>query len=112
MSLTELIVEGAYYERKDGQVCGPAIPDPRFHKIACLWRVGPYLFSQHGTSADTIQACGPRLTRRVYIVPTDPAEVVAKLRQCDLGSDNHYMAGMAVGYHNAADLVAEKLGVE
>jgi hypothetical protein len=50
-----------------------------------------------------------RLTRRVYITHTDPADVVAELRQCELGSSNPYMAGMAVGYHNAADLVAEKL---
>ncbi len=40
------------------------------------------------------------------------AEVVAELRQCEHGSSNPYMAGIAVGYNNAADLVAEKLGVK
>lgn len=102
-TLKEPIVKGAYYER-GGEVYGPAVKENNGY-----WRLGPYLHHSNGRAGGSH---GAPLTRRVYIVPTDPAEVVAKLRQCDLGSDNHYMAGMAVGYHNAADLVAEKLGVK
>jgi len=96
--LTEPIVEGAYYEREDGRIWGP-VPE-------CL--------------AGTYKA---RLTRRVYLVPTDPAEVVAELRErkeaADMASDPDGSAmnyerydGRAEAFDQAADLVAEKLGVK
>lgn len=109
--LTEPIVDGAYYEREDGSIVGPAVPDVRFP--------GYYYLSSHyywGTGVHTTifgltpvpdepESC---LTRRVYIVPTDPVEVVAELhRRSDVTSSNR-----TAGYRAAAELVAEKLGVK
>ena len=60
-----------------------------------------------------------RLTRRVYITPTDPAEVVAELRaraerarkvREKLLTNNY--GDSVEAFDSAADLVAEKLGVE
>lgn len=57
-----------------------------------------------------------RLTRRVYLVPTDPAEVVAELRVMEGHARKNLLAGHTGcevdGWEGAADLVAEKLGVE
>ena len=59
-----------------------------------------------------------RLTRRVWITPTDPAEVVAELRKRAAGIrpmggiDGEYERGKDCAYEDAAELVAEKLGVE
>jgi hypothetical protein len=58
------------------------------------------------------------LTRRVYITHTDPAEVVAELRQLETGirfragaseDGGEYGGALANGVREAADLVAEKL---
>lgn len=121
MTLKEPIVEGACYLREDGQVLGPAAREPLLRDVFPLWRVGLHLFTDNGTSADTIQACGPRLTRRVYLVPTDPAEVVTELRarsesESKLGryaydTKEAYHDGRERAYESAADLVAEKLGL-
>lgn len=108
--LTEPIVEGAYYECEDGQVVGPARPlsDGRREH----W-VGDNAY----TNLTGKQVAGPRqrpginLTRRVYLVPTDPAEVVAELldsEQSGVGVSD-FFDGVASGYRAAADLVAEKL---
>lgn len=53
-----------------------------------------------------------RLTRRVYIIHTDPAEVVAELRRPTCHHANPYGCGWDEGRYAAADLVAEKLGVK
>jgi hypothetical protein len=109
-----LIVEGAYYEREDGQVVGPATRElcDGFY----FWRVGPCLFTGDGRSAGLKN--GQRLTRRVYITHTDPAEVVAELRRREEEagreanspfSDGDYDRGREQAYESAADLVAEKL---
>ena len=116
MSLTEPIVEGAYYEREDGQVVGP----PARHSIEGLdvWTLDDWCYMENGAAfADH----APRLKRRVYLVPTDPAEVVAELRErsCEAqqrssrgyGDAPSYHSGREEAYDRAADLVASKLGV-
>lgn len=85
MSLKEPIVEGAYYEREDGRVCG--------YDLRC----------------------------RVYIVPTDPAEVVAELRrrsaECEppgeevYGEEDNFQSGRSIGFDDSADLVESMLGL-
>jgi len=71
VSLTEPIVEGAYYERADGCVMGPARP------WGDIWELAGNYYRSEGN----IYGPGPigmHLIRRVWIVPTDPAEVVAE----------------------------------
>jgi hypothetical protein len=112
-SCSEPIVKGAYYEREDGQLVGPAQQcEPG------TWWIGSHLYRD----ADNGEHCAhpsKRLTRRVYLVPTDPAEVVAELRGCQaratiIAKDNDndpFRLGRETAWGNAADLVAEKLGV-
>ena len=108
--LTEPIVEGAYYER-GGEVHGPAVKENHG-----FWRLGPYLHHSNGRASGSH---GKPLTRRVYLVPVDPAEVVAELRAKAAVADARHndsgdsrALGEYVGLFEAADLVAEKLGVE
>lgn len=76
MGLTEPIVEGAYYERDKGGIWGPAelAPDDAPNSGLPMWRgnsvmlYDAYGVPEHGRNC---------LTRRIYLVPVDPAEVVA-----------------------------------
>lgn len=119
MTLKEPIVEGAYYEREDGQVFGPAAPvigRPGY------WILSGVEFWQDGRESDSDDH--PKLTRRVYIVSTDPAEVVAELRELQKTATHmsktlfenlvaqREHAGAAIAFENAAKLVAKKLGVK
>lgn len=104
--LTNPIVEGAYYEREDGQAVGPAAIDKEGN-----FRLGEWRYNISGALVS--YALNPelvRLTRRVYIVPTDPAEVVAELRE--RASINCGTQCEESELEWAADLVAKKLGVE
>lgn len=105
VSLTEPIVEGAYYEREDGQVVGP----PAKHSIEGrdVWTLYDWCYMANG---DAFAGHAPRLKRRVYLVPTDPAEVVAELRI--LAGKKTNVGFESSAYNKASDLVAEKLGVK
>jgi hypothetical protein len=111
--LTTPIVEGAYYEREDGQV-HRAVWLPG----ACVFTIGQEAFASYYEDGSGYFHDTPRLTRRVYLVPTDPAEVVARLRQLAVTSYDQAGGGtqtadlLREGIDYAADLVAEKLGVE
>lgn len=122
MSLKEPIVEGAYYEREDGQVVGPARPitEDYGHGNYWSWSIGGFAYDTAGRSHQ--QWSKLSLTRRVYLVPTDPAEVVAELREqsseanrlsaLGYGDAPSYHAGRNEAFDSSADLVAKKLGVE
>lgn len=106
--LTEPIVEGAYYEREDGVVVGP---NPIFQGGGVWFDGDTFPYELYG-----IHTMNPRknLTRRVYIVPTDPADVVAELRDRKMDFDRAYDDGDVAqrrAFDHALDLVAEKLGV-
>lgn len=126
MSLKEPIVEGAYYEREDGVIATAK----RGPLVSTCTVAGHVVYRDKGTS---FAIGGPSLTRRVYLVPTDPTEVVAELwgrraRAALIAEDNNndpFRLGResawrdaaeyverALGREIAADLVAEKLGVE
>jgi hypothetical protein len=115
--LTEPIVKGAYYEREDGCVIGPAKLDATDQDVFWIGRTNRYRRSRGGQHVTGVPELA--LTRRVYIVPTDPAEVVAELRGCQaratiIAKDNDndpFRLGRETAWGNAADLVAEKLGV-
>lgn len=109
MSLKEPIVEGAYYLREDGSV----------HQ-AMSQRAG-YRYTADGAMFHNgRKLAAPRLTRRVHLVPTDPAEVVAELRrrsaEARYGATHEdggeYGSGVAKGLQEAKVFVAEKLGVK
>jgi len=119
--LTTPIVEGAYYEREDGQVVGPSRWLSSMHLE--LWVGDNYYRHADGELMgvdDPDEARRLHLTRRVYLVPTDPAEVVGALREMQLNAhvDSHSEFGGRTdeakeeAFCEAADLVAEKLGVE
>jgi hypothetical protein len=111
MSLTEPIVKGAYYEREDGSIGRATILYGFAHVCGDAYKLdGARVFAR------------PRLIRRVYIVPTDPAELVAELRRrADaVLADNTEETDELIeetwtaeedAIRSAADLVAEKLGV-
>lgn len=95
------IVEGAYYSTLCERIVGPMIPP------ACgAWWTDPadeFIVSVEGEGfrgEDRIA-----LTRRVYLVPTDPAEVVAELRKYA----SRAVGDQEVAMNAAADLVAERL---
>lgn len=99
MSLKEPIVEGAYYLTESGCVLGPM----RRNR-------GTLRYYQGNTEG---------LTRRVWITHTDPAEVVTELRErveianrLNVRTKEDYHRGEESAFEEAADLVAEKLGVE
>ena len=85
MSLTEPIVEGAYYVDRDGVVL-------RFGKVL---------------TAEFARDAG---FTRVHLVPTDPEELVAELRRSAASLAKSDECGLP--FTLAADLVAKKLGVE
>lgn len=89
--LTEPIVEGAWYLREDGVF--------RARAFGHYFSAGGSMYYPDGQD---FHGCKP-LIRRVYITPTDPAEVVAELRRM-----------LYEGYADseAADLVEAKLGVK
>lgn len=92
--LTEPIVEGAYYEVADGVIIGPL---------------------DQASVVGWCQDCArQRIVRRVYLVPSDPAEVVAELRQLELAAGHTeppggFTDGRESAFGEGADLVAEKL---
>jgi hypothetical protein len=97
--LTEPIVEGAYYEIDGGTVFGPVVQA-----------------SELGGSNGACWHNASSFVRRVYIVPTDPAEVVAELREQarrvgNAGGDADVAYWSEHSFDAAADLVAERLGV-
>jgi hypothetical protein len=104
------IVKGAYYEREGRtDVAGPAAFDGEF------WWMAGVVHSADGRALDGVS---PRLTRRVYITHTDPAEVVAELRRledeanafiCD--DDDYREDNAGEAYGRAADLVESMLGL-
>jgi hypothetical protein len=105
--LIEPIVEGAYYLCENGDV----------HRAGGYARGWDYLHDGQATWWGTVQA-HIKLVRRVYIVPTDPAEVVAELREREQEANRlaaaarehtDYYQGQEEAYESAADLVAEKL---
>ena len=112
MSLKEPIVEGAWYETNYDII------------VRAESQTRGYRYHADGSEFYAGEATGTILTRRVYIVPTDPAEVVAALRklsQVELlvtelrdvtGDDPKYTEGTRDAYSEAADLVAENLGVK
>jgi hypothetical protein len=112
--LTTPIVEGAYYEREDGSVVGPARV---YH--GSLWQLSGYCYTSSGETTALPRSAGVNLTRRVYLVPADPAEVVAELREMQRNANKNLCgpggsqvdAGEEDGLRQAADIVAEKLGV-
>jgi hypothetical protein len=109
--LTTPIVEGAYYELSNGEI----VKD--FKHVVCpkCSHVLTFRLERKRLSCEH-PCCGHRwrcelsITRRVYIVPTDPAEVVAELRERS-ESEWHSDETATRAYSEAADLVAEKLGV-
>jgi hypothetical protein len=116
--LTEPIVEGAYYEQHGTKrILGPAVP--AYNALAPHFVLNGRGFRPNGEPLTWGEP--GRLTRRVYITPTDPAEVVAELRrrqdaEYQLGQtlspgNSDYHGGIARGHMEAADLVAEKLEV-
>jgi hypothetical protein len=100
--LTTPIVQGAYYERGDGAI-GQAFPT-RDPGVVYILEVR-YCVANGLTDNRLDDVARKRLTRRVYLVPTDPAEVVAELRLWA----SRAVGDQAVGVSAAADLVAEKL---
>lgn len=116
MTLTEPIVEGAYYEREDGVVARAQI---QLVFGVFTFNVGGVHFKKDGARFDALSV---RLTRRVYIVPVDPIEVVAELRErsseanrlsaIGYGDAPSYHAGRNEAFDSAADLVAEKMGIK
>ena len=98
------IVEGAWYERDNGSVgrCG-AFNAGFGHVLDDPYR---------RYSGERVYKKTPRLTRRVYVTPADPAEVVAELqRMAHICSASAESSGSRA-FDTAADLVAEKLGVK
>lgn len=111
MSLKEPIVEGAWYEREDGSVGRCGAPNSGFVHVLN----DPY----RRDSGERVYDNTPRLTRRVYITPTDPAEVVAELRaRSDRARGmrakllTNLYGDRVDALEEAADLVAKKLGVK
>lgn len=104
------IVEGAYYEREDGSVVGPA---RSYH--GRLWQLSGDCYTSVGETTALPRSAGVNLTRRVWTVYTDPAEVVAELRRQQVLHQEVILdlvaEGAAGAFGDAADLVAEKLGV-
>lgn len=116
MSLKEPIVEGAYYLREDEQVFGPAARE--LCNGLYLWRVGPCLFTGKGGSVGASR--GMRLTRRVWITHTDPAEVVAELRrrssECEppgdvYGEEANFQSGRSDAFDASAEAVESMFGL-
>ena len=106
MSLKEPIVEGAYYEREDGSVVGPAR-----RQASLRWDVGGWTYEQNGAVSGYGIDVGVSLTRRVHLIPTDPAEVVAELRRmAHICSASAESTGSRA-FDTAADLVTQKLEV-
>jgi hypothetical protein len=108
VSLKEPIVEGAWYEREDGSVGRCGAPNSGFVHVLN----DPY----RRDSGERVYDNTPRLTRRVYITPTDPAEVVADIRRSADETEAHFGADDAQAtvmlMRGIADLVAENLGVK
>ncbi|MBK9949893.1 MAG: hypothetical protein IPP12_22425 [Nitrospira sp.] len=118
MSLKEPIVEGAYYEREDGRIIGPAAreddPSPDYRWV---WHIPGGMYGSHDDAGINYGLDNDeRLTRRVYITHTDPAEVVAELRRledeanafiCD--DDDYREDNAGEAYGRAADLVESML---
>jgi hypothetical protein len=120
LMLTTPIVEGAYYELSNGEI----VKD--FKHVVCpkCSHVLTFRLERKRLSCEH-PCCGHRwrcelsITRRVYIVPTDPAEVVEELREQAnmaraLESDEQLgeaARAQAIVCDEFADLVAEKLGV-
>ena len=102
MSLKEPIVEGAWYLTEVGDV----------HRVRPA--SAGYQYSPDGRVFYSGDEWCHRLTRRVYLVPTDPAEVVAELRVQARVLDWFTSEEIheANGWSAASDLVAEKLGVK
>lgn len=111
--LTEPIVEGAWYVRSDFSV-GPAVVSGDWYEV-----LGDTYYDDgaaHDSTTPFIVACIG------YVVPTDPAEVVAELRRVSNlehekakvtePGNSDYHAGIGYGLQDAADLVAAKLGVK
>jgi len=127
MTLKEPIIEGAYYERGDGAI-GVALPDPVIGFHGTVLDRGVTILGVPYWSAGIVRrpldsGVPLSIVRRVYIVPTDPAEVVAELRRRadSVLSDNTDETDEWIeetwtpeeeAIRSAADLVAEKLGVK
>ncbi len=107
--LTEPIVEGAYYLCENGDV----------HRAGGYARGWDYLHDGQATWWGTIQS-HIKLVRKVHLVPTDPAEVVAELRRKHQEAQrsltgfpiSEYFTGLRDGHEISSDLVSKKLGVK
>jgi hypothetical protein len=93
------IVEGAYYERNDGQVVGPSKAG-----VGDVFTIGE---DDYYADGESYFSEGIWLTRRVYITHADPAEVVAELTKLARKGTN--IGFESAAYDRAADLVTEKL---
>lgn len=112
MSLTEPIVEGAWYLLEENFMAGQALQCGE----CGTYRICGFEYRANG------DAClgSPRKIRQVHLVPTDPAEVVAELRRKHQEAQrsltgfptSEYFTGLRDGHEISADLVAAKLGVK
>ncbi|MBK9496860.1 MAG: hypothetical protein IPO08_20605 [Xanthomonadales bacterium] len=109
------IVEGAYYERGDGNIAlSKASTVPGMLWLACV-----LYHTDCGIVVDPLESGEhTRLTRRVYITHADPAEVMAELRRLEdeanafICEDDDYREDNAgEAYGRAADLVESMLGL-
>ncbi len=101
--LTTPIVEGAWYKLVHNFSAGEALKLPDGSFAICGYRyhsdAKPFLGS-------------PSEILRVYLVPTDPAEVVAELRGRAVWYETAFEDALAEVLDQAADLVSEKLGFQ
>jgi hypothetical protein len=109
---TNLVKPGTFWLREDGSVVGPA--------SECSEWPGYYWLSGYRYHAAGITSIYARTPEEVWPVPTDPAEVVAELRErsevesksgrFSYDTKEAYHDGREQAYESAADLVAERIG--
>ena len=116
MSLIAPIVEGAYYERNDCYIVGPAKP---FDDAGWPWLIAGVVYDTRGNPVRT-DWIKFRLTRRVRLGPADPTEVVAELRrrssECAppgevYGEEANFQSGRSDAFDASAAAVESMLGL-
>jgi hypothetical protein len=104
------IAEGEWFELVDNGLAGKAVP--------CTKSVNVFVICGFRYLRDGAPCLGsPRKIRRIWPVPTNPAEVVVDLRQmaAEVGAAAPRTAARkatVTALDEAADLVAKRLGVE
>ncbi len=99
------IVEGQWYVLEENGLAGMARLDPR--RKDGSWLICGFRYNQNGSPC----LGSPRLIRRCWIAPADPAELVADLREMATASHGEMPDGIPEAYNEAAQLVADRLGV-